>query len=513
MTPYHTAQQQPGDDRMEHDMDNTPSRYQQQRIRAYSATRPSPYPISNFQLRNTANDMDTSDSENDSEMNIILPSISETLSSLDSTFAPQNPFIPPPLVYENILKEEDLRYTPVRRHSTPVKSAQLPVDYPTTREPSAINRSNSVNSSHTNAPSRITSPVQDMTPTPGEPMVANIAVDIVQGFRISPASKQIGGKDNREPLPPHIISVNMNYFVEKQNMTLQEFSRLIVRASLVGYKKPLLVKDKLILSTLEDLPMAGQMPHYQPLQANYTKLGFKNLVVKHSSHNHGQKLLLRFSVMTTNGLVLQSVDSAEFETITRRGIEKQRQKDAIIKKKQVEISSPSTLPTSPLTSPLMQQSPTTQSPRQHVFQSLSPPSPKHTIFVTAIEPNMSLCEGGQLCKIYIQGLPTNVPLEDVSVFFGDKESQEVFCVKQHTIVCQIPSSARLMTGEVHINVSLDDRKSFIPSHTKFNYVAHNHVYNSLQTSGQQTGRTQGNNKSVMEELFRGAQRHVGNTDK
>jgi hypothetical protein len=449
--------------------------------------------------------MDTSDSETDSEMNITLPSISEALSSLESSFT-QTPFIPPPIGYENTLKEEELRYTPVRRHSTPVKSAQLPIDYPT--QPSIINRSNSVNSSHTNAPSRITSPVQDMTPTPGEPMVANIAVDIVQGFRISPASKQIGGKDNREPLPPHIISVNMNYFIEKQNMTIQEFSRLIVRASLVGYKKPLLVKDKLILSTLEDLPMAAQMPlNYQPMQQCYAKMAFKNLVVKHSSHNHGQKLLLRFSVITTGGLVLQSVDSAEFETITRRGIEKQRQKDAIIKKKQVEGSSPSTIPTSPLT---MQQSPTTQSPRQHVFQPqpVSPPSPKHTVFVTAIEPNMSLCEGGQLCKIYIQGLPTNVPLEDVSVFFGDKESQEVFCVKQHTIVCQIPSSARLMTGEVHINVSLDDRKSFIPSQTKFNYVAHNHVYNSLQTSGQQQGRvTQGGNKSVMEELFRGIQRN------
>merc|ERR1719487_522908 len=249
-----------------------------------------------------------------------------------------------------------------------------------------------------------------------------------------------------------------------------------------------------------------QLPQYQPHQANLVKLAFKNLVVKHSSHNHGQKLLLRFSVMTSNGHVLQFVDSAEFETITRRGIEKQRQKDAIIKKKQVEGSTP--------TSPLMQSPTTTQSPRT-VFQSLpSPPSPRHTLYVTAIEPNISLCEGGQLCKIYIQGLPNHVPLDNVSVFFGDKESQEVFCVKQNTIVCQIPSSARLMTGEVHINVSLDDRKSFIPSHTKFNYVAHNHVYNSLQQPQQQPtlvrsfSQGQNSKSNVMDELFRGAQRHV-----
>jgi hypothetical protein len=571
-SPYSGGGSIANEDKMEHEYENVTSVRPQQAIvpqqqpiqrnsrsRSFLSNRPAPYPItSNFQLRNTANDMDTSE---EGDVKPTLPSLAETLPSniLRESFPPAH-FTPPSIqlaqvtplpsfehvhtkvpdeiTIEDTSFERPLHYTPMRRHSTPVKSAILPKDYPTPQNMVNMNRSNSVNSTHTANQSRITSPVQESTP--GEPMVANVAVDIVQGFRVSPTAKQIGGKDNREPLPTHVISINMNYFIGKQNMSLQEFAQLSIRASLVGYKKPLLVKDKLVLSTLEELSMPQPLPNYVPQQQNFVRVAFKNLIVKHSSHNHGQKLLLRFSVTTPTGIPLESVDSAEFETITRRGIEKQRQKDAIIKKKQ--DGSPSPAPqspqcmqpqTSPTQSPRnMQQlsfqqyreptSPSSSSPRhspQQYTQSFAPPTPTMTSspYVTAIEPNMSLCEGGQLCKIYFNTLPPNIPVEQISVFFGDKESQEIFCVKQNTVICQIPSSARLMTGEVHINVSLDDRKSFVPSTTKFNYVAHNHLYNFLQHTQQNIPppnqsisptqvHSRQQNKSVMEELFRNTHR-------
>lgn len=61
-------------------------------------------------------------------------------------------------------------------------------------------------------------------------------------------------------------------------------------------------------------------------------LVFDDIIVKHSSHTNGRRLFIRFQVqetLTPQRFCLDTVDCAPFETITRRGIEKQAKKRRI----------------------------------------------------------------------------------------------------------------------------------------------------------------------------------------
>jgi len=64
------------------------------------------------------------------------------------------------------------------------------------------------------------------------------------------------------------------------------------------------------------------------------EISFDELVIQHSSHNHGQALILLFRLVDAQHQLIHEVTSAQFETITRRGIEKQKQKKSQATKKQ-----------------------------------------------------------------------------------------------------------------------------------------------------------------------------------
>lgn len=129
---------------------------------------------------------------------------------------------------------------------------------------------------------------------------------IAQGFYYQPRDKQLGGKDNREALPRHVVKVNLNLF--KPHLRP---SKLRIKASLYGYKR--LSRHTMELDSFGEQPLTN-------LNGDWGAV-FDSLIVKHSSHNHGQRLFLRFVLLDDSGKELCSVDSSEFETITRRGIE------------------------------------------------------------------------------------------------------------------------------------------------------------------------------------------------
>jgi len=305
-------------------------------------------------------------------------------------------------------------------------------------------------------------------------------MELVRGFLTPPTSKQIGGKDNREPIVEHVLHI---YTRRIPSMYHQSIPQMEVAAELVGYKKPMLMKDKVMLSPLQKQSLIPQSTSNNNRSAvtidEVIVMKFSNLVVKHSSHNHGQKLLCRFNLTLPNGKVIDVAESAEFETITRRGIEKQRQKELIIKKKIEDENN--TLP------------------------------PPH---VLRVEPSTSLVQGGNLVKIHVQNLPSSIALgvgypsvvgalstvlEDdtsrstmssphsdqssrsnhrgsfvssglVSVFFGKQESREIFSARNDVIVCEVPPSLQGAVGEVVINVSLDGKKTFLSSQATLNYI-------------------------------------------
>jgi hypothetical protein len=149
------------------------------------------------------------------------------------------------------------------------------------------------------------------------------SICIAEGFSTPPLEKVPGGKDNRKPLPRHIIAVDLTALPTPYEFTsaASHVGSLIVRASLMGYKRLSSAREEVHLTTLETIPLIKAAK----LAMNLYHLHFENLVVNYSSHNHGQKLFIRFSLVDatkpSEDPEICFVDSSVFETITKRGIE------------------------------------------------------------------------------------------------------------------------------------------------------------------------------------------------
>jgi hypothetical protein len=94
-----------------------------------------------------------------------------------------------------------------------------------------------------------------------------------------------------------------NYF-----FTLDQY---LVLAKLIGKK------NKVEYAEIEKLEQSG----LRYMNGHWMAL-FDRLIVQHASHNYGQKLFIRFTIV--DGFTLQPIaycDTASFETITRRGQE------------------------------------------------------------------------------------------------------------------------------------------------------------------------------------------------
>eukprot|EP01080_Neovahlkampfia_damariscottae_P001945 gene1945-1453_t len=236
-------------------------------------------------------------------------------------------------------------------------------------------------------------------------------IKIIEGFN-QPlrGKKQPGGKDNlKHFLPRQTIELSVDLLPK----TLDP-KNLSCRASVCGFDR--VKRDRLILSDLDEQKFTEE---------NNYKINFDELLVKYSSHLNGQKLSLRFSLVDSQTKKLLSfIDSYEFETITKRGKEKQVERE---KRKRTEDDD--------------------------------------DVYISHVSPNIGSSMGGQLVKIFGHGF-ISPPLNSTIIKFGNTLVKEIHSIKRNTIVCEVPPGG---IGSVPISVSFD-KQNFITSDANFQYV-------------------------------------------
>lgn len=129
------------------------------------------------------------------------------------------------------------------------------------------------------------------------------SITLVRGFTTSPITKQPGGVDNLQCLPTQVVRVQFN---------LLSLSKVKLGVDLYSAKGEFVMhlSSRMVFST-----------------GTACEVQFGSLVVHHASHNWGGSFTLLFSIYdVTNGKCMDSIRSAQFSTISRRGIEKRNQK-------------------------------------------------------------------------------------------------------------------------------------------------------------------------------------------
>jgi len=230
-----------------------------------------------------------------------------------------------------------------------------------------------------------------------------VTLKIIEGFASSPHEKQYGGRENRLSLPRHVIGIDLplNY----------QTNHLLVVCSSHGRK----TQNELV--ELEKLGQSGLR-----LTNGQLTCTFEKLILHHASHNYGQKLHLNFSLV--DGFSYKeygSVQSASFETITRRGKEKKKKKD-------------------------------TKSG------------------YSTIEPSVGPLKGDMIVKISgndITTTPTINP-QDMTIKFGALSCTTIYLATSDYIICSTPPSTE--PGEVSVQISHNKGRTFISTGLKFNYV-------------------------------------------
>ncbi|KAL9656985.1 hypothetical protein ABK040_007073 [Willaertia magna] len=252
---------------------------------------------------------------------------------------------------------------------------------------------------------------------------------IEEGFDGVPPNPQPGGKQNKKPLPRHIISVRVS---ELMNYTL--FS---VKSSLLGFK----TKQKEVLKDLTDPITLGKGKPNLRGDSKRIDIHFDNIIVDEASHMNGRKFFLRFTLLAPDKTPIHYVDSSYFETITDRGNQKRQQK------------------------------------MDHNRNKISK--------VVKVTPRYSIVQGGQLVKILLN--QQIVAASNVCVYFGDKRARTIYTSphKDNTIVCETPDG--LADQEVEVKVSLDKGKSFMATDAYLRYVSAVQQSNN-NNNGQNGGR-------------------------
>lgn len=137
-------------------------------------------------------------------------------------------------------------------------------------------------------------------------------MELAKGFIVSPINKQPGGNDNNDTLPVHVIRV--------RTAELNLYSYMILHCDLMS-------SDGGCIARLASQTVA--------CPGDYVDVKFPSLLLKYSSHNWGKRLMLRFSL--TNPaypeICQDFVESAPFETITKRRVQTLQNKQINTKKK------------------------------------------------------------------------------------------------------------------------------------------------------------------------------------
>lgn len=306
-----------------------------------------------------------------------------------------------------------------------------------------------VRESKRHRPSTPESPVpeDDEDEEEGTPSHANGSAStffrIADGLNKTSNVKYLGGKQNNQyPMPAQTLELDWNKLprVYMEQYGLTSIHQLICRAYILGFDRQ---KRSMI-----QLGRVSTDKRFNETPDNRWVAVFNDIFIQHASHNYGQRLALRFHLVMGNAdegsddseRVLCQVDSTEFQTITKRGLEKEQQRE----RSRIE---------------------------KH----------KYGAVVESVEPSIGFPVGYQLVKIYLSGLvgesststgTTNSQLSNsqVTVYFGDQPSPEIHSVKKNVIICETPEH---QPGTVEVVVSLvkkDNVGTCLTTKAKFRYV-------------------------------------------
>jgi hypothetical protein len=149
---------------------------------------------------------------------------------------------------------------------------------------------------------------------------------------------------------------------------------------------------------------------------NLIDMVFDRIIVTQSSHNHGQRLFVRFSLYNVDQIVGQ-LDTKCFQTITRRGKQKQKER----KKKRTDII----------------------------------PMYVYPIHITLIEP--TYCTSGQIVRIHVRGAMHYSYMLPI-VLFDREPCRRVLSFDGSCIVCEAPPRP---VGFCMISISFDNLQTFV----------------------------------------------------
>lgn len=143
------------------------------------------------------------------------------------------------------------------------------------------------------------------SPTEGEGML-----HLIEGLADLPSQKYPGGKGNtRNPIPKQVVELDVSKLPKNANK-----NELLLQCEVLGYDKR--VNGMVPIGILSPL-----QPFEKTADGRFIS-SYENCILRFSSHSHGQKLALRWTLFL-NGKRISSIDSSTFQTITERGIKKQ----------------------------------------------------------------------------------------------------------------------------------------------------------------------------------------------
>jgi hypothetical protein len=245
-------------------------------------------------------------------------------------------------------------------------------------------------------------------------------IRLVEGFNTIVKDKQLGGKDNsKHPLPRQVIELTYSKLPPNSDP-----EALTVRASVLGYDR--LSRTRSILGNLSEKRFveAGSGPMKRWLAI------FDDIVIQFSSHNNGQKLAIRFQLLDANMKPVCYVDSHEFETITKRGLEKIKERQ---KRKRSDDDD-------------------------------------YSAMVENVDPGIGPIQGGQLVKVQGRGFVCP-PVSQAVVKFGDRHVREIHSIRRNNIVCETPEGeAGVVDVQVSLGGSPSGKEKFLPTNAQYQYV-------------------------------------------
>jgi len=246
-------------------------------------------------------------------------------------------------------------------------------------------------------------------------------IRLVEGFNKPVKEKQLGGRDNtKHPLPRQVVELSAKQLPPGSNPAV-----ISVRAVVMGTDRVTRKSNKLAVLHEKPFVKIGSPPTERWVAT------FDDIIIQFASHNNGQKLSLRFELLDAEKKTVCSIDSHGFETITKRGIEKLKERKAKDKRKRDSDGEDNS----------------------------------NDATVEHVNPAFGFTSGGALVKVIGTGF-TITPLDKCIVKFGEKEAREIHTVKRNYIVCETPEGE---PGMVDVSVSLD-RESFLQSNAKFCYI-------------------------------------------